>query len=190
MKSVKTNSKLRKAALDARRSLNDAERTAASAKICDRIIHSHEFRSARAIACYLPTVDEVDPSQVIERAWRANKRIFVPVTDTHGAMNFCEVTPETVVTRNEYGIFEPVSGIFIDTKLLDLVITPVVAFDNDNNRVGMGGGYYDRSFQFLRNRRKWLKPKLIGVAFACQRVANITPNTWDIPLYRVVSEDS
>ena len=181
---------MRKRALDARRSLDDVQRRTASAKICDRIIHSHEFWSARAIACYLPTNDEVDPTQIIERAWRANKRVFVPVTDTHGAMSFCEVTPETVVTRNQYGIFEPVFGMFIDAKSLDLVVTPLVAFDNDNNRIGMGAGYYDRCFHFLRMRRKWLKPKLIGVAFACQNVEHITPNPWDIPLYRVVTEDS
>ncbi|MEJ2127705.1 MAG: 5-formyltetrahydrofolate cyclo-ligase [Woeseiaceae bacterium] len=181
---------MRKAALVARRSLDDAQRISASAKICDRIIHSHEFRAARTIACYLPMAEEIDPTQVIERAWRANKRVFVPVIDTHGAMSFCEVTPETVVMRNYYGIFEPPSGVLIDEKRLDLVITPVVAFDDRNNRIGMGGGYYDRCFHFLKMRRKWLKPKLIGVAFACQKVKKITPNSWDIPLYRVVTESS
>jgi 5-formyltetrahydrofolate cyclo-ligase len=65
---------------------------------------------------------------------------------------------------------------------------PVVAFDANKNRIGMGGGYYDRCFHFLRNRRKWLKPKLIGVAFACQQVKNITPETWDIPFYKVVTD--
>jgi 5-formyltetrahydrofolate cyclo-ligase len=141
------------------------------------------------IACYLPTSDEVDPTQVIERAWCANKRVFAPVTDTHGTMNFCEVTRETLITRNDYGIWEPVSGTFIDAKSLDIVITPLVAFDRQKNRIGMGGGYYDRCFHFLRNRRKWLRPKLIGIAFACQNVKEIAPNPWDIPLYRVVTDE-
>ena len=181
---------MRKAALASRNTLDDAQRVTASATICDRIIQSHEFRSARTIACYLPTANEVDPTQVIERAWRANKRVFVPVTDAHGTMNFCEVTPTSVVTQNDFGIFEPVAGLFVDAKTLDLVITPLVAFDDDNNRIGMGGGYYDRCFHFLGKRRKWLKPKLIGVAFACQKVEKIASDTWDIPLYRVVTEDA
>jgi 5-formyltetrahydrofolate cyclo-ligase len=179
---------LRSGALQARRSLSDEERSAASARICDQIIHSHEFMAARMVACYLPSNDEVDPTAIVERAWCANKRVFVPVIGSHGAMNFCEVTPDTVVARNHYGIWEPVAGTFIVSKSLDIVVTPLVAFDDNNNRIGMGGGYYDRCFHFLRNRRKWLTPKLIGVAFACQRVQNITPNSWDIPLYRVFTD--
>jgi 5-formyltetrahydrofolate cyclo-ligase len=183
-----TNAKLRSAALEARRSLTENDRRNASSKICERIIHSHEFMSARLIACYLPTSDEVDPTAVIQRAWCANKRVFVPVIDTHGTMNFCEVTPDTVITRNHYGIWEPVSGMFANTRSLDIVVTPLAAFDIHNNRIGMGGGYYDRCFRFLRNRRKWLRPKLIGAAFACQEAKNITPNSWDVPLYRVVTD--
>ena len=179
---------LRERALNARRSLQEEGRIAASARICEKIIHSHEFMSARMIACYLPTDDEVDPTAIIERAWRANKRTFVPVTDTHGAMSFCEISIDSVVTRNTYGIWEPRSGTFISARELDLVITPLAAFDVNNNRIGMGGGYYDRCFRFLGNRRKWLRPKLIGVAFMCQEVDNIAPNSWDIPLYRVVTD--
>jgi 5-formyltetrahydrofolate cyclo-ligase len=184
----KHNSSLRKSALQARRSLAEQQRENASKRICERIIHSHEFMSARMIACYLPTKDEVDTTAIVERAWCANKRVFVPVTDTHGVMNFCEVDADTVVTRNEYGIWEPVSGMLVDAKTLDMVVTPLVAFDANKNRIGMGGGYFDRCFHFLGNRRKWLRPKLIGVAFACQEVRNITPNSWDIPLYKVVTD--
>ena len=163
------------------------ERFAASAKICERIVRSHEFRSCKNLGAYLPMRDEVDPTLIIERAWRAQKRVFVPVTDTHGVMNFCEIEPDSVVTRNRYGLWEPLSGVMIDSRNLDCVITPVVAFDNHKHRIGMGSGYYDRCFHFLKNRRKWLKPKLIGVAFECQRTTRILPNSWDVPLYCVVT---
>ena len=183
-----TKSKLRESALRARRSLSDKQRENASARICERVTHSHEFMASRMVGCYLPTVDEVDPTNIIERAWCANKRVFVPVTDTHGAMNFCEIGPNTVVTRNHYGIWEPLSGMCVSVKQLDIVITPVAAFDTAKNRIGMGGGYFDRCFQFLRNRCKWLRPKLIGVAFECQRVEKHVPDVWDVPLYKTVTD--
>jgi 5-formyltetrahydrofolate cyclo-ligase len=135
--------------------------------------------ASKMIGCYLPMNDEVDPTNIIERAWCANKRVFVPVTDTHGAMNFSEITPDTVVTRNHYGIWEPLSGTCIGVKQLDVVITPMAAFDAAKNRIGMGGGYFDRCFHFLRNRCKWLSPKLLGVAFEFQRVEMSPPDTWE-----------
>ncbi len=140
------------------------------------------------LGAYLPMRDEVDTTAIIERAWRANKRVFAPVTDSHGTMNFCEITPDSVVARNRYGVWEPASGTIIDARDLDVVITPVVAFDDDKHRIGMGGGYYDRCFHFLTKRRKWLKPKLIGVAFSCQKTAAIRNDSWDVSLYSVVTE--
>ena len=143
--------------------------------------------AAHNVGCYLATSDEVQTARIIERAWRAEKRVFVPVTDSDGTMNFCEITASSIVTRNAFGLWEPLAGTLIDAKSLDIAITPVVAFDDSKNRIGMGGGYYDRCFRFLKNRRKWLRPKLIGVAFECQKTSKISSNSWDVPLYRIVT---
>ena len=178
----------RRSGLAARRALDTAARQEASGRICARVVRSHEFRSCSLLGCYLPTPDEVDATLIIERAWRAQKRVFVPVTDAHGVMNFCEITPHTIVTRNTFGIWEPLSGLMANARDLDVVITPVAAFDDHKHRIGMGGGYYDRCFHFLKNRRKWLRPKLIGVAFSCQQVPAIVPDRWDISMYAVVTE--
>ena len=83
----------------------------------------------------------------------------------------------------QYGIQVPEEGEFVNPRMLDIVLTPVVAFDLQNNRVGMGGGYFDRTFSFLKHRENWFHPKLIGLAFANQEVASIPPNLWDIPLF-------
>jgi 5-formyltetrahydrofolate cyclo-ligase len=64
----------------------------------------------------------------------------------------------------------------------------VVAFDARRHRVGMGSGYFDRCFAFLKHNRQWQRPKLIGVAFECQRVEKIVPNPWDVRLYKLVTE--
>ncbi len=181
---------LRKSTLAARRSLSNESRDNASSKICKHIIHSHEFMACKTIACYLPTSDEVDPTIVIERAWRAKKRVFAPVIDRRGNMIFRQLTPETKLERNFFDIWEPVSEPSVSPRTIDLVIAPVVAFDDQRHRIGMGGGYYDRCFSFLQHRRNWLQPKLIGVAFECQKVEEITPNPWDIRLYSVITENS
>ena len=164
------------------------ERSRASLEICNRVIRSHEFMAAGTVGAYVAMPDEVQTALIISRAWRARKRIAIPVILGNGTMAFCSITEETPLVRNDFGIWEPLSGDFLDAKSLDVVVTPLVAFDDDKHRIGMGGGYYDRTFRFLKNRCKWLSPKLIGLAFECQRVTSITPNSWDIPLYKIVTE--
>ena len=183
-------SKLRSTALCARRDMNVEDRINASKIICDRVADSRTFLAARLVACYLPMIDEVDTRSIIERGWRANKRIFVPITHNNGKMFFREIRPDTTLHKNRMSIWEPQTGPFISPRQLQLVITPVVAYDEHNHRIGMGGGYYDRCFSFLRHRRQWMKPKLFGVAFDCQKVERISPNSWDIPLYQTFSEAS
>lgn len=178
----------RATALRARREMHPDARASASAIICQRVIRSREFLSADLIACFLPMDYEVDTRAIIERAWRAKKRIFVPVLRARHKMSFREIHPETTLKQNWYGIWEPTSGEFICPRKLNIVITPTVAYDDENNRVGMGSGYFDRCFSFLRHRKHWFQPKLLGVAFECQKVEKITPNAWDIRLYRVFSD--
>ena len=185
-----TNAKarLRKLGLHARRTLDDQTRVSASQVIAERIVHSHEFMACKTIACYLPSYDEVDPSYIIERAWRANKRIFAPVVADKHEMFFRQLLPDTRLEKSSFDVWEPVSGPRIRARRIDVVVTPVVAFDDQKNRIGMGGGYFDRYFSFLRHRQRWLHPKLIGVAFDCQKVEKIEANPWDIRLYSVITE--
>ena len=178
----------RSEALKARRALDDNARDIANSRINEKFIRSHEFSAARTVACYLPMDDEVDPSRIIKRAWCANKRVFCPVIENNGNMVFRKLDRDTTLHRNDYGLWEPVNGVSISSRSLDLVVTPLVAFDANNNRIGMGGGFFDRSFAFLRHRNRWLRPKLIGLAFACQKVEEIETNPWDIRLYSVISD--
>ena len=178
----------RRLGLQARRSMSDSDRQIASEKICRRVTHSREFFAANTIGCYLPMHDEVDPSRIIERAWRANKRIFCPVMGKNGEMTYRYLGRNTTLLRNSFGLWEPVDSEIIAPRQLDIVITPLVAFDKHLHRIGMGGGYFDRCFSFLRHRRQWISPKLIGVAFAAQEIDEISPNPWDIRLYALHSD--
>jgi 5-formyltetrahydrofolate cyclo-ligase len=178
----------RRAAKSARRALEPNTRLALSRVIAERVMRMHEFTACESLACYLPAQDEVDPSAIIERAWRMKKRVYAPVVEEHFGMHFVRLTAESELVKNQYGLWEPVAGSQISPRKIDLVITPVVAFDNYRHRIGMGSGYFDRRFAFLNHKSHWLRPKLLGLAFECQRVEKIKPNPWDIRLYRVISE--
>ncbi|NIV18629.1 MAG: 5-formyltetrahydrofolate cyclo-ligase [Woeseiaceae bacterium] len=179
----------RKSAIAARRSLDPGVRQSASAAISEHVCRMHEFMACKSIACYLPADDEVDPTMIISRAWRIGKQVYSPVVADHGAMVFRRLTADTSLRRNVFGIWEPEEGPQIPAQKIDLVITPVVAFDAYNHRIGMGSGYFDRCFSFLKHRKRWQKPKLVGIAFKCQQVKKIIPNPWDIRLYEVITED-
>ena len=179
---------IRRVVLDARRNLSSRYRRQASRKICKRFMDSREFFAAKTIACYLPMRDEIDTRAIFATCWRRNKRVFAPVTSHKGDMFFREVLRDSTLEKNSFGIWQPTSGEIIDERLIDMVVTPLVAFDVDCNRIGMGGGYFDRCFAFLKQRKKWLQPKLVALAFDCQKVEKIAANPWDIPLYRVFSD--
>jgi len=76
----------------------------------------------------------------------------------------------------------------MNARWLHVLIVPLVGFDDNGNRLGMGGGYYDATLSFLRRRRIWRKPFLIGLAYECQRAARIPSETWDIRLDAVLTE--
>jgi 5-formyltetrahydrofolate cyclo-ligase len=172
----------------ARAEMATVAREKATAIICDTVTRSGYFRRSHKIGCYLPAGEEVDTWPIIARALAMRKQVSAPVLGKHGSMRFRNFNADSSLSLNHFGLMEPQSGEFVDARRLDIVITPLVAFDSSGNRIGMGGGYFDRCFSFLKGRKIWLHPKLIGVAFDCQQVSRISPNPWDIGLYRVITE--
>ena len=187
-KTLRQQDRLRKRAIEARQKLTAYERDIASEKIADAVIRSTWFQRSQNVACYLSTQFEVDTWRIIARAWTMKKRVFAPVCGKNHKIRFREVTSNSDLDKDRHGILVPRNGKTIDPGRLDLVITPLVAFDGDNNRIGMGGGYFDRTFSFLKHREHLYHPKLIGVAFACQKIDEIASNPWDVPLFTVVSD--
>ena len=158
----------------------------------DRAIHAHllslpELKRAQHIAVFLAFDGEPSLAPLIEAARRHRKRLYVPVLRGL-TMTFAELEPSAALAANFFGIQEPKVGRKIDARTLDLVLTPLVAFDDRGVRVGVGRGYYDRCFRFLRHRSHWRRPKLLGVAYELQRVPVLTPSAWDVPLWGVVTE--
>jgi 5-formyltetrahydrofolate cyclo-ligase len=103
-------------------------------------------------------------------------------------MTFAELDHGARLGTNFFGISEPDAAKRIDPRRLDLVLTPLVAFDDRGVRIGVGRGYYDRCFRFLHARGAWHRPKLLGVAYELQHVRAIAPEPWDVPLWGAVTE--
>jgi 5-formyltetrahydrofolate cyclo-ligase len=126
-------------------------------------------------------------SSLLDAARLRGKRLYAPVLDGM-TMTFRELESRVALKTNFFGILEPELGVAIDARELDLVLTPLVAFDDRGVRVGVGRGYYDRCFRFLRGRKRWHRPKLFGVAYELQRVAPLRPHAWDVPLFGAITE--
>ena len=94
------------------------------------------------------------------------------------------------LVRNRFGIPEPSlrQHRIALPWALDVILVPLVGFDSACRRLGMGGGFYDRTLGFLRHRTHWRRPTLIGLAHECQRVAELEAQPWDVPLDMVVTE--
>ena len=182
--------RLRQSIRQQRRSLPCAEAAYCAEQLAQRTARHSLVLQSQRIASYLATDGEIDPYPLMQSLWRLGKTIYLPVLVTFSRQQlwFAEFDPSDVLAYNRFGIPEPVRRRLIKPSALDLVLTPLVAFDCSGHRIGMGGGYYDRSFAFLRRRRHWHKPRLLGLAYELQKQTAIIPNDWDIPLDAVATE--
>ena len=164
-----------------------------SALICDILVRSRLIERAKRIACYFPHGKEVDLTDFILAAWQRNKQTFLPVLAQFpkGCLWWLPYSKDTPLYENRFGIPEPQRPRRLRrTKLrsLDVILMPLVAFDAKGHRIGMGGGFYDRSLGRLVGKHSWHRPFRIGVAFSWQQVPAIPAQPWDIPLDAVVTE--
>ena len=181
--------RLRRQCRLAREALSDSERRAASHAICRRLHRSSYYWNARHIAFFWPMQGEVDLRELLGAALRERKRCYLPVLRAGRRLWFARYRAGDRLFTNSFGIPEPrvrARG-FLQPALLDLVCVPLVGFDRRGTRLGQAGGYYDRSFEFLRRGMRG-KPRLVGVGFACQELAHIPRADWDVPLAAVVTE--
>lgn len=182
---------IRKAIREARLAVPKPYASQASAKFVERIVELEWYQNANRIAAYLPFNGEADPLPFMDRAILDGKQVFVPVIVAKGEpLKFEGWTRETRVRTNRFDIREPeLSADEISPKELDVVITPLVAFDAQRNRLGVGGGYYDRTFAFLNGvATDERQPILVGLAYEMQRIKKINAKPHDVKLDAVVSE--
>lgn len=157
--------------------------------LAKRIAASLRLRRARRVACYLANDGEMDAGPVMDFLRSIGRQVFLPVL--HGdALWFLPYDEDTPLKPNRFGIPEPYlsARARCPAREIDVVLMPLVAFDSSGNRLGMGGGYYDRTFSYLKARTVWRRPLLIGIAYEFQHIANLPAQPWDIPLDGVVTD--
>lgn len=189
--SPSTRAQLRKKIRALRRALSAHQQHLHAQKLADNICRHHRFRNATRIAFYLPEDGEIDTAYLIERAWRYKKQIYLPVVPPLGhALFFAPFTANSQLQPNRFGIPEPVSHprTWLRARQLNLIMVPLVAFDAHGNRLGMGGGFYDRSLAFTRHRKQWHSPHLMGLAHELQKVDQLPCESWDVPLNMIATE--
>lgn len=182
---------LREYVISQRDALTREQLRAAARDMCLLLESTPEFHHALQIAAYWPVKGEMDLRPVIDQALRYNKHVYLPVIDEDSrTLRFAPYQPDMPMKKNRFGIPEPDVG---DDQLfsprgLDMVLVPLVVFDSFGHRLGMGGGFYDRTFEFVRNEPDLVAPCLVGAAHEFQHTRYIPPHPWDVPLRLTVTE--
>ena len=169
-----------------RRSLSNKEQSLAAELLADVFFQAGLHRQHKRIGCYWPVDGEIDPRPLIERLIKAQKHCFLPIIHpTEDRLVFGEYFPEAKMKENRFGIKEPIDASPSSAQTLDLILIPLVGFDQRGNRLGMGGGFYDRTLAFKLKTPQ--RPNLIGLAHECQRVEHLETDPWDIPMTGILT---
>ncbi len=185
-------SQMRQQMRQQRNALSTQQLSDAAHNVARAVSRSSLFRNSQHIACYIANDNELSLELLIERIWQENKCCYLPVLDSihRNRLWFAPYQPGSKMCLNRFGIAEPVyeKGSLLRAQSLELVMVPLVAFDKAGNRLGMGGGFYDRSLAFLLRRRCWYRPRLCGVAYDFQQVNFLPVQSWDVPLNAIATD--
>ena len=182
-----TRQQIRQQIRQRRRALTPEQQTQFALQAADRMMAYTPVLLAQTVAVFLSFDGELDTRPLIDQLWRAGKRVYLPVLHpfSPGNLLFLHYHPSSDLVVNRLNIREPKLDVrdVLPLSQLDVLVTPLVAFDAAGQRLGMGGGFYDRTLQNWRQHR--LQP--VGYAHDCQQVDALPTEQWDIPLPAVVT---
>jgi 5-formyltetrahydrofolate cyclo-ligase len=167
-----------------RAQLGARERLAAAEALVGALEQLPEFLVDQRIAGYWAVAGEM-PLHAAYTSLRTREQVYcLPIVTQSGALRFAAWSPSTLLRANRYGIPEPdvAHAEQLEASEVDVVLLPLLGFDRDGNRLGMGAGYYDRSFAFLRDAPRPAHPVLVGIGYHFQEIPVIAPQAWDVKL--------
>jgi 5-formyltetrahydrofolate cyclo-ligase len=175
-----------------RMALSSRERGESAERVAHVLQQSHWLRPRKKIAVYLASRGEVDLGPVIRLALKLRCDLYAPrvISQRAGRMQFVRIHSMDDFTPGAFGIDEPLRHRrqVIKAIDLDMVLMPLVAFDRHGTRLGMGAGFYDRCFGRLAGSQRWRKPRLIGIGYDFQQVADLERRSWDVPLDAAITD--
>jgi len=183
---------LRKQLRSQRRSLSAAQQEAAARALLKKLRTHPVFVRSHHLAFYMAEDGEIDPCHILKAAAKMGKRCYLPILHpfVFGKIWFARYTIGDPLVKNYFGLAEPL----LRTRPfppwgLDMVLLPLVGFDRRGQRLGMGGGFYDRTFGFIGPPlRRPRRPQLVGLAHHCQEVQGLTKAVWDVALDYIITD--
>ncbi|MCB1706828.1 MAG: 5-formyltetrahydrofolate cyclo-ligase [Halioglobus sp.] len=168
-----------------RQDLDPAAQHAAAHALVRSVLTLPGWTQAQNIALYLARDGEIDTAALASAARDAAKHLFLPVIRADNSLVFARWDTDDLPVANRFHIPEPPSGAErCPAAELDIIFLPVVGWDIHGGRLGMGGGYYDRSLTGNRG------PLLVGLAHECQQVEQIPRDSWDISLDYIATDSA
>lgn len=178
---------LREAVLTLRAALSEEQRTIKSQKVQTAVFNTPEFQEAQTVMLFLNFRDEVETTELAQKVLELGKRLVLPRCAPKGVLIPALIRDlHADIEPGTWGIREPKKANLdqADPLEVDCIFVPGAAFDNQGNRLGYGGGYYDRFFE----RLKGTTPK-IALAFACQIVPKIPVEAFDKKVDMLITEE-
>ncbi len=173
--------RLRAVVRDAGKAVGERERDDYSEEVIRRIENSPIFSHARVVAVFSSLPDEVRTDPLLKR-WGGKKRLALPSIE-HGRMVFREYVGEEDLVRGGFGIMSPYMGRIVAPEDIEVMLVPGVAFDRHGNRLGRGGGFYDK---YLSMRHAAAIHK-IGICMPHQLVSDIPSEPHDVRMDEIVA---
>ena len=174
-----------------RKALGAGERIAAANGVAESLERLADFLVDQTIAGYWAIDGELPLHIVVSSLARRGQHYCLPRITGPRQLSFVRWKSGADLESNRYGIPEPVctKEDLLEPKDIDIVLLPLLGFDRRGWRIGYGGGYYDASFSFLRQRHEPTSPLLVGIAYAAQQLDAIRPASWDVRLDYIATEN-
>lgn len=184
---MKDRLQLRKALRAKRKAISPRDQQTLAEQLKQTALSADLLTPGNTMAVYLANDGEVQTEALIEQAWANNIRVCLPVLHPFAKQHllFLNYNAQTPMTTNAFGIKEPLldCSAVVPIKQIDQLFLPLVGFDLFGNRIGMGGGFYDRTLATVEAN----SINLIGLAHDCQQVDQIPTEAWDIPLDAILT---